>query len=119
MTRIMIVDDDADIRETVRSILEDEGFEVCDAANGLEALELLRDGAAPAVILLDLGMPVMNGQEFRAAQRAEPDLAAIPIVVITAAGDSLDRARSLEPAVILSKPFRIETLMAALDTAMG
>jgi CheY-like chemotaxis protein len=114
---ILIVDDDADIRSTLREILEDESYTVMDAGNGQLALECLQQvEALPELILLDLGMPVMNGAQFRAAQREIPRIADIPVVVITAAGDSLEKARALQPKSILAKPFRIEALLALLPS---
>jgi CheY-like chemotaxis protein len=111
---IMIVDDDADIRDIVRAILEDEGYRVVEAINGRQALDLLQREPLPALILLDLGMPVMNGQEFRAAQRRDPRLSAIPVVVITAAGDSAAKTSTMQAKTVLPKPFRVEELMAAV-----
>ena len=112
---IMVVDDDGDIRDAVRQILQDEGYGVITAGNGLEAMEQLRTAATlPDLILLDLGMPIMNGWDFRAEQRKEPRLAGIPVVVITAAGDSQEKARSLDPAGVLAKPFQLATLMSTV-----
>jgi len=82
----MIVEDDRDTREMLGRFLELEGFAVQSAANGDLALQALHSDAKPCVILLDLMMPVMNGWQFREAQKQDPDLASIPVVVITAAG---------------------------------
>src|SRR4051812_2704832 len=62
--RILLVEDEPDVREAVQSILEDQGYRVTAAENGWEALELLRSGRAPDVIVLDLRMPIMDGWEF-------------------------------------------------------
>lgn len=81
----MVVDDDPDIRDTLADVLEQQGFEVRVVANGHDALQLLRQDYRPSVILLDLMMPVMDGWLFRSLQRTDPDLANIPVVVISAA----------------------------------
>src|SRR6185295_11285273 len=83
---VFVVDDDDDIRETLYGLLDDEGYEVAAFPTGREAFEALTGGARPRVILLDLMMPVMDGAEFRRAQLADPALAEIPVILITAAG---------------------------------
>jgi CheY-like chemotaxis protein len=110
--RIMIVEDDRDIRETLAELLEDEGYEILTAGNGAEALDLLRGGAEPpSLILLDLMMPVMDGRSFRLEQRADPQLDRIPVVVLSAYHDAAAQAAELEVAAFLSKPLRPDTLM--------
>lgn len=111
---ILVVDDDADIRETLNAVLSDEGFAVTTAANGIQALTLLRDGLRPAVILLDLMMPVMDGFQFRAAQRRDPTLAGIPVVLLTAHGTVEEARATIRPDAILQKPVRIEPLLDAI-----
>ena len=87
MASVMIVEDDRDTREMLGRFLELEGFEVRTAANGKLALQTLHEDVLhPCVIILDLMMPVMNGWQFREIQRTDPDLAEIPVVVVTAAG---------------------------------
>lgn len=115
--RVLVVDDDADIRETVSLILEDEGWEVSSAADGAAALTLLRSGAPkPNVILLDLMMPVMNGWQFREEQLKDPQLAQIPLVVLSA--NSAVRGKvGYFGGVYLSKPVNIEALLGALSAA--
>ena len=82
--RILVVEDDADVREAIVSGLEHAGFEVVAAADGKMALDLLRHGIVPRAIILDLMMPVMDGWEFRRHQLADPTLAAIPVIVLSA-----------------------------------
>lgn len=84
---VLVVDDEPDIRESLAELLRDEGYEVWTAANGQEALDLLRaDGPRPALILLDLMMPVMSGTKFlEYLHKEHADLKKIPIVVLTAA----------------------------------
>src|SRR5687768_15357853 len=104
---ILIVDDDLDIRETLTEILEDRGFDVITAANGLEALNLIRSAeAAPSVILLDLMMPVMDGYGFLEEYRRAPALASIPVVVVTA-GHRVDRSL-LGSAALVPKPIDVQ-----------
>ncbi|PLS79555.1 MAG: response regulator, partial [Chloroflexi bacterium] len=82
---ILVVDDDSGIREALTDILEDEGYAVRSACDGQAALDLLRQQAEPpALVLLDLMMPRMNGWQFRSEQRRDPALANIPVVVISA-----------------------------------
>ncbi len=109
---VLIVDDDADIRETIGLALEDEGYEVASAANGADALRHLRAAARPPNrILLDLMMPVMDGVEFRTKQREDALLASIPVLVITASGNAKEQAKVLAVEGIIKKPIALETLL--------
>ena len=82
---VLLVDDDLDIREALTDILEDRGFHVTSAANGREALTVLRSGnVSPSAILLDLMMPVMDGFQFLAEMRKVPEWREIPVIVVTA-----------------------------------
>ena len=82
-----VVDDDPDMREALRLVLELRGYSVEEAADGQRALELLRSNPGCCLILLDLMMPGMNGWQFRKAQQEAPELAAIPVVVLSAMRD--------------------------------
>ncbi len=119
MTRppsVLVVEDDVDVRETVAEALEDQGYRVSSAANGVHALRLLRDHALrPDVILLDLMMPEMDGWGFCAEQKKDPQLAAIPVVVFTAYGVPDDTARQLGAAGFLRKPVHLDDLVATLS----
>jgi len=107
---VLLVDDDRDIRETIEEILETEGYPVVTAKNGLEALALAR-ADHPAMILLDLFMPVMDGVEFRHRQLEDAGLANIPVVVVSAATDLAERVRPLRVAGWLEKPLHIDELI--------
>jgi CheY-like chemotaxis protein len=113
--RILVVDDDEVIRETVRLTLELEGYEVATAGDGLEALEALRKGPRPDVVLLDLMMPVVDGWQVAAEVDADPALSSIPIVLVTAYADRSKPMRRAYPVV--KKPFELETLLAAVRQA--
>src|SRR5262249_6405268 len=82
---VLLVDDDPDLLDVTSFVLENEGIVVETARNGQEALALLRAGRLPRLVLLDLMMPVMNGWEFLAEVAKDPELDAIPVVVLTAA----------------------------------
>src|SRR5262245_34872901 len=97
-SRVLIVDDDYDIRATLHEILSDEGYDVASSANGFEALQALRSGTAPCLILLDLMMPVMDGWQFRAQQLSDPTLASIPVVVLSADAGVAQKSRALNAA---------------------
>jgi CheY-like chemotaxis protein len=109
---ILVVDDDEDTRDAIRQVLEAEGYKVAIAANGQQALELLRSGSIPALIMLDLMMPVMSGEEFVDKQRRDPTLARIPVVILTAGGTIADKAASIHAAGYVRKPFTLEGLIA-------
>ncbi len=111
---VLIVEDDLDIRDALSQILEEEGYHVATASNGLEALEQLRKGPRPLIILLDLMMPVMNGWQFRAEQRADPALADIPVVVISADNNVQEKARAIGVNDCFRKPIEISGLLATL-----
>ncbi len=106
MARVMIVDDDPDIREALAQLLEIEGHDVSTAGDGRCALELLR-GRPPDVVVLDLMMPVMDGWEFREAQRKDPRLSAIPVIVISAA----THRGPIDADEFLPKPFEPARLL--------
>jgi CheY-like chemotaxis protein len=114
--RILVVDDDADIRGAISELLAEEGYEVVCAGNGEEALAQLAAPLAPSAILLDLTMPVMDGWTFRRRQRMDPRLAAIPTVVISATLPDDARAGGvLGAAAVLPKPFDAERLVETLQ----
>jgi two-component system, chemotaxis family, chemotaxis protein CheY len=112
----LLVDDDADTREALLILLEGEGYEGFGAANGREALDLLRRGFRPCMILLDLAMPEMDGLGFRRAQLSDPELAAIPVVVVSAGASSKEaEARRLGMATFLRKPMDLEAFIDAVE----
>jgi CheY-like chemotaxis protein len=113
---VLVVEDDTDLRESLSQALRDQGFGVNVASNGQEALDLLRAGARPAVILLDLMMPVLNGWELRDALRRDPVLAGIPQLVISAYVDETEQAvLALPPDDCIRKPFHLRILIDAIE----
>ncbi|WP_437591904.1 response regulator [Sorangium sp. So ce1000] len=114
LKRILVVDDDPDIRETLAELLQEEGYAVASAAHGGEALSVLRTDPRPGLILLDLMMPIMDGWQFRAEQKKDPELAAIPVVIISATGRD-EFVSSLGAAQFLKKPINLEQLLAAVE----
>ncbi|NTU85766.1 MAG: response regulator [Chloroflexales bacterium] len=103
--QVLIVDDDDAIRALLTELIEDTGLVALSAAHGQEALDTLRQQALPpCLILLDLMMPVMNGWEFRQAQLADPGLAPIPVIVLSARPERHAGPEALAAAAYLQKP---------------
>jgi len=109
---VLIVDDDEDIRNALREILPTWGYSVIGAADGYEAMTFARE-FTPATIILDLFMPKMNGFLFRRWQLAQPNLANVPVIVLTAAGSA--GADLLSDVTALYKPVDFDLLHAFLD----
>lgn len=117
---VFVVDDDAAIRDMLTLALEDEGYGVACASNGLDALTQLRTGAiAPCMILLDLNMPIMTGWEFCRAQQQDPALATIPVVVVSADRSVQHRLVTIDAAGYLPKPIDFNTLLELMDRYCG
>lgn len=95
---ILLVEDEAAIREVSEAVLEAEGYRVVTTCNGADALDVLRAGLRPCMIILDLMMPVMDGWEFRTAQLDDPELLKIPTVVYTAVGNVRETVEQLNVA---------------------
>jgi two-component system chemotaxis response regulator CheY len=110
--RILVVDDDESIRQIVRLCLTDEGFMVREAANGQAAIEVLAE-FEPDLILLDLRMPVMDGWEFARRYEQLP-VAHAPIIAFVAALNAEQECAMLSTASIVSKPFDLDDLLAAV-----
>jgi CheY-like chemotaxis protein len=106
---VLIIEDDADLRDMMAQLLRLEGFDAMTAANGREALDYLRGHRPPTVILLDLMMPVMDGWQFRREQQRDAELADVPVIVLSA----LDQARAADLATnaFLKKPLDFDRLL--------
>jgi CheY-like chemotaxis protein len=119
---ILVVDDDLEIRDTLKDVLVEEGYAVKTAANGAEALELLRDAPLrehePSLIVLDLMMPEMSGWQFCEAQRADPALSSIPVLIISAASlrEGREGKGSIAGHPLLKKPIELDRLLEAVST---
>ncbi|HET6281370.1 MAG TPA: response regulator [Polyangia bacterium] len=110
---VFVVDDDRDIREDLGDLLREEGFGVEAAWNGAEALNRLKAGFRPDVIILDIMMPVMDGKTFRGELQKLPELAGIPVIGLTAwPNQQLDFD-------CLQKPLRFETLLGRIRTVLA
>jgi len=110
--RILVVDDDADLRQSLVDLLEDEGYVTQAAASGREALAALAGPVLPQLIILDLMMPDLNGWQFRDIQSTDARLAAIPVLVVTA---GRKMAHELVGPEVLFKPFSLEDLLSKVD----
>jgi CheY-like chemotaxis protein len=111
--KVLVVEDDRHLREAVAELLRMEGVEPVCAGNGQEALDYLGAGEAPNLILLDLMMPMMDGERFRAEQLKRPALQSIPVVIFSAQTDTPYRAGRLHCPYV-TKPFEVGTLLDAV-----
>lgn len=109
---VLLVEDDADIREVLMTLFSIRGIPAREARDGVEALERLREGPPPALILLDLMMPRLDGEGLIGALRGVPGLATVPIVVMSGHGDGRARAAELGAAGYLAKPVEVADVLA-------
>ena len=115
--RVLVVEDDDAIALVLEDLLVSEGFAVQRAANGSVALQLLPE-FRPDVIVLDLMMPVLDGWGFRVRQRAmPPEIAAIPVVVLSGAREATTAAIEMQAAGVVVKPFVLDALVEAIQKA--
>jgi CheY-like chemotaxis protein len=112
---ILIVDDDLDVREMLTQLFSIEGYRVSTAKDGLDALNQLRQGETPDLILLDLMMPVMDGWQFRKEQQLDPGLASIPVVVLSAVYNARERATLLGAVDYMQKPVEFDRLIESAE----
>lgn len=112
----MVVEDDADIADAMAMVLEDAGYSVSLAPNGQEALGALRKAKSlPGLILLDLMMPVMDGWQFRAAQKNDAELARVPVALLSAHIDVRLEAERLAAVGWLKKPIDLQALLKLVE----
>ncbi len=107
---ILLVEDDELLRGAMRMVLEWEGYRVACAGDGGEALDYLRAGGRPSLILLDVMLPGLDGWRFRQEQQRDRDLAAVPVVVVSA----LEAADCPDAAAYVRKPFAPQQLLEAV-----
>jgi len=112
--RILIIDDDEDIREVLGLVLRSIGHDVDEAVDGLDALARLRAGEPPALILLDLTMPRLDGEGLMALLRRDPQLADLPVWILSGHPAARDRARALGATECLVKPIELDRLLSLL-----
>ena len=114
--RVLVVDDDTEIRETIIEVLEEAGYTAVGAADGVEALAQLRDPEDRwCVVLLDLMMPNMDGRTFRAQQLQDPGISTVPVVIVSAMSDVEEAAEELKVAAHVTKPVRLADLVKIVD----
>jgi CheY-like chemotaxis protein len=117
--RILVVEDDDDIREVMQEALAAEGFRVDVAKDGVDALGKLDEAAPPPLILLDMMMPKMDGETFLKMLRRRPALADAPVVVISGNAAARDKAQRLQAAACLVKPFELDELLGVVRRLTG
>jgi signal transduction histidine kinase len=110
--RLLLVEDDGELRSSLSELLRSDGYDVVGAANGSEALEYLKQAPAPDLILLDLMMPVKDGWQFRIEQKRDPNISSIPVLAISA--DDTPKAVAIDAEMYLKKPFQYTTLLDAI-----
>jgi CheY-like chemotaxis protein len=111
---VLVVDDEPDIRDTAALLLEVSGIRAVTASDGREALRVLRTGPPPVVVLLDLRMPVMSGEEFLAERAADPALAVVPVVICSATAAKDYHGGLADVAGYLHKPADPADLLATV-----
>jgi CheY-like chemotaxis protein len=109
--RVLVVDDEIDIRESLSSMLSDSGFEVLTAMNGLEALSIVNSDRPPRVIVLDLTMPVCDGHQVMASLQEVGLLDRIPVIVVSAVA----YRRTNGAVAILQKPIQFDSLLEVVQ----
>jgi DNA-binding response OmpR family regulator len=113
LKRVLVVDDDSDLRAVMSEALASEGYIVDAARNGVDALIRMRE-VLPDGLVLDLMMPVMDGRSLVKAMRSERTLAGIPFLLVSAAFDLEEACRSLSPGACLSKPYDVDVLLRTI-----
>ena len=107
---ILVVDDDPSIRTMVSDLLTTEGYAVCTASNGADALDVL-ERTSPRLVLLDMRMPVLDGWGFARELKQRHDWVPVPVLIMTAAIDASRWAADIDAAGYVSKPFEVATLL--------
>ena len=123
MTRILVVDDERDVREVVKTTLQENGYQVVEATNGVEAYAAAADAAVaekPDLIVLDLMLPKLNGFEVLAKLKENPQTSYIPVVILTARGQSQDETRALRAGATdyMTKPWAADELADRVRIAL-
>ena len=111
---VLVVDDDPDSRAMLAALLTLRGFVVVTASDGAEGLVVARQHR-PLLIFLDLMMPIMDGEQFRVEQLADPALASIPVILVTAVHRAADKASALGVAGCMQKPIDFDRLTTMVN----
>jgi CheY-like chemotaxis protein len=114
--RILVIEDNADMRDFLQRILERRGYRYLGAADGVEGMELALS-ERPDLVLMDLSLPILDGYEATRLLKANPDCAATPILAVTAHARSVDRENALEAGcdAYISKPYSIQQLFELIE----
>jgi DNA-binding response OmpR family regulator len=120
MPLVLLVEDEETLRKVLRNLLERDGFEVAEAADGAEALNAV-DRLSPDAIVLDLNLPVLDGYDVLSRLRTRSTSATLPVLVLTANGDEASEVRALKMGAneFLTKPFRPRALGARLKLLLS
>lgn len=116
---VLIVDDDRELRDLLREVLEEEGYSVALAKNGADALQQLGDGLLPDVLLVDLAMPDTDGIQFCEQWKSNPRLHLVPLVILSGVGDRHDFNVRCAPTEFLEKPITLDELLETLKRQLG
>ena len=113
--RILVVEDDSTLRNAMGDLLGEEGMSATRAENGQVGLDILRAGARPCLVLLDLQMPLVDGFTFRRRQLEDPRIAGIPVVVMTGQPGKAQEAKKLGVALTMSKPIAPARVLGVVE----
>ena len=116
---ILIVEDDIDIRQMLTHLFEGEGYQVLIADNGETALQVLKQGPKPTLILLDLFMPVMDAFGFRKIQEMDPTMSQIPVVLMSGDGQLDIKKMTIGIVRAVRKPIDIDSLLTTIEETIG
>ena len=110
MTRILVVEDDQQVREVIKQTLSDQSYQMMEAVNGAEAYQMTVDAAVaerPDLIVLDITIPELNGYEVLEKLKANPQVAYIPVVIVSARNETEDETRAMQAgaADYITKPW--------------
>ena len=112
---ILVVEDDSTLRNAMSDLLGEEGMSATRAENGQVGLDMLRAGARPCLVLLDLQMPLVDGLTFRRRQLEDPRIAGIPVVVMTGQSGKAQEAKRLGVALTMSKPIAPSRVVGVVE----
>jgi len=116
--RVLVVDDEPSIRELVAEALRESAYHVDTAANGADALRIMRR-RRPQAIVLDLMMPVLDGTALRELMQLDARFAGIPVLLVTAAYGAFEAAERIGATACLTKPFELDELVRTIDRLIG